>query len=235
MMPDATRRGRWENLNLGFLLQSALLFIFLSLFTAPIVTRGATGPHGCVDLIAEETSIKPARPFWVGLHFQLERGWHIYWTNPGDSGEPPRLKWDLPAGFHASSIHWPLPSRFEDHSLVDFGYQNEVVLPVEITPPSTLGTGPEAQLSATVNWLVCRDVCVPGRAALTLTLSFRKETPGPPTPGHILFAKARAKLPRPVPNSWRVSANLDKREFLLSIETGKREAGATFFRSSQIK
>ena len=113
-----------------------MLVPFLSLFAAPNRVAGATGPHGTVDLIAEQTSVQPARPFWVGLHFQLEKGWHIYWTNPGDSGEPPRVKWDLPAGFQAGSLHWPIPRRIEDHSLIDYGYQNEVLLPVEIRPPA---------------------------------------------------------------------------------------------------
>jgi len=213
-----------------FTRKGALLLIpFLSLLAAPYGVAGETGPHGTVDLIAERTSVQPARPFWVGLHFQLEKGWHIYWTNPGDSGEPPRVKWNLPAGFQAGSLRWPIPRRIEDHSLIDYGYQNEVLLPVEIRPPASLGMGADVQLSATVNWLVCREICVPGRAALALTLPIRRGTPGPPSPTYSLLAKARADLPRPAPQSWKVTANLDKHLFVLHVDTGKREGGATFF------
>jgi thiol:disulfide interchange protein DsbD len=210
-----------------FMRQGALGLVgVLSLLTAPGRVAGATAPHVTVDLIAEQTAVQPANPFWVGLHFQLENGWHIYWTNPGDSGEPPRVKWDLPAGFQAGPIQWPVPRRIEDHSLIDYGYQNEVLLPVEIRPA---GGGPEAKLNATVKWLVCREICVPGHADLELTLPMRMGTAGPPSSTHSLFAKAQADLPRPTPKPWKLSAKLDQHRFVLSVDTGKREAGATFF------
>src|SRR5208337_2359168 len=155
-MSPILRRGHRLKPHHDFIRTGALLLVpFLSLFAAPNRVAGETGPHGTVDLIAEQSSVQPTRPFWVGLHFQLEKGWHIYWTNPGDSGEPPRVKWDLPAGFQAGSLLWPIPRRIEDHSLIDYGYQNEVLLPVEIRPPASLGMGSDVQLSATVNWLVC--------------------------------------------------------------------------------
>jgi len=226
-MSPILRRGHRLKPHHDFIRTGALLLVpFLSLFAAPNRVAGETGPHGTVDLIAEQSSVQPTRPFWVGLHFQLEKGWHIYWTNPGDSGEPPRVKWNLPAGFQAGSLLWPIPRRIEDHSLIDYGYQNEVLLPVEIRP---LGGGSDVQLRATVNWLVCREICVPGRAALELTLPIRKGTPGPPSPMHSLFAKARADLPRRAPKSWKVTANLDQHRFVLNVDTGKRETEATFF------
>jgi len=206
-----------------------VLVPLLSLLAAPGRVAAATQPHGTVKLIAEQTSVQPARPFWVGLYFQLEKGWHIYWTNPGDSGEPPRVRWTLPAGFQAGPLQWPVPRRIEDHSLIDYGYPNEVLLPVEISPPASWAGGADVQLSATVNWLVCREICVPGRAALELTLPIRRGTAGLPSPLHSLFAQARADLPRPTPKSWKVTANLDKHRFILTVDTGKREAEATFF------
>lgn len=206
-----------------------LLIPFLSLFAAAGRLACATGPHGTLNLIAEQTSVQPPAPFRVGLHFQLERGWHIYWTNPGDSGEPPRVKWRLPAGFQAGPLLWPIPRRIEDHSLIDYGYQNDVLLPVEITPPARLSAGSEVQLNATVNWLVCGDICLPARADLALTLPVQKETPRPPTPTRSLFAKAQADLPSPAPKSWKMTASLDAHRIVLSIDTGKRQTDATFF------
>ena len=171
MVSSETSHGQRGIKDRDVIRAGALLLIpFLSLLAAPGRAASAAGPHGTVDLVAEQTTVQPDRPFWVGLHFQLEQGWHIYWTNPGDSGEPPRVKWTLPAGFQAGPLHWPIPRRIEDHSLIDYGYQNEVLLPVEITPPANLSVGSDVQLSATVNWLVCREICVPGRAALALTL-----------------------------------------------------------------
>ncbi len=230
MLTAEMRRGRRMNPNHRFSRTGALLFLpLLSLWAAPRDAAGASGPHGAVDLVSEQTSVQPARPFWVGLRFQLEQGWHIYWTNPGDSGKPPRVKWDLPAGFQAGPLHWPIPHRIEDHSLIDYGYQGDVLLAVEIRAPAKLAAGADVQLNATVNWLVCRELCVPGRAALALKLPTGTGKPGPESPMHPLFAKARAGLPRPAPKPWRVTANLDAHAFVLNVDTGKRETGAAFF------
>ena len=98
-----------------------LLASLVTVMVAPPQAPSATGPHGSVDLVSDVAAIQPGRPFWLGLRFRLEAGWHIYWTNPGDSGEPPRVKWNLPAGFEAGPIAWPVPRRIEDHSLVDYG------------------------------------------------------------------------------------------------------------------
>ena len=100
---------------------------------------------------------------------------------------------------------------------------------MKITPPLKLEGGSDVHLNATVSWLVCREICVPGRADLALTLPVRTGTPGPPSSTHSLFAKAQADLPRPAPKSWKVTANLDEHRFVLNIDTGKRETAATFF------
>jgi len=207
----------------------SLMTLLVCLPVLSSVARAATGPHGTVDLISERAFIRPGRVFRVGLHFQLERGWHIYWVNPGDSGEPPEVEWTLPAGFRAGPLGWPTPRRIEDRSLLDYGYEGEVILPVEIRPPVSLATGRDAHLGLSVAWLVCREICIPGRAALTLSLPVRKEARGEPTTHQKLFLKARAELPKPAPKQWKLGATLDSRKFILEIETGRREAEAIFF------
>jgi DsbC/DsbD-like thiol-disulfide interchange protein len=203
------------------------LALLLGIMALPSTVMSATAPHGSVELVADTSHVQPGRPFWVGFHFQLEPGWHIYWINPGDSGEPPRIKWNLPAGYQAGSIVWPTPERIVDHSLIDYGYQNDVLLPVEITPPSSLGVGSGAQLSGTLKWLVCREMCLPARADLALNLPL-KGTSGP-SPQHALFDKARAQLPVPSPKTWKLTASPGLHTFTLTIDTGKRESEATFF------
>ena len=205
--------------------------MLVPLLTLLAARRGAASPtHGTVQLVSEQSSIQPGRPLWVGLQFQLEPGWHIYWTNPGDSGEPPQVKWNLPPGFQAGPLHWPIPRRIEDHSLIDFGYQNQVLLPLAITPPARRGQEAEVRLNATVNWLVCREICVPARADLSLRLPVKN---GPPQPASTLmrslFAKARAELPQPAPKFWKVTATLDGRFWVLNVDAGKPESQAIFF------
>jgi thiol:disulfide interchange protein DsbD len=214
----------------GFIFDRGLGVIpWVCLFALAIQARAVSGPHGTIDLIAEQTSLQPARDFWVGLRFQLEKGWHIYWINPGDSGEPPKIQWNLPPGYHAGPLEWPTPHRIEDHSSIDYGYEDEVLLPVEIHSPASLGLESDIELRATVNWLVCRESCIPGRAALSLALPVRKGTAEQPSAWHALFAGTRADLPKPAPRRWNLAANLIGHRFLLNVETGKQEAKAAFF------
>ncbi len=89
------------------ILSAAMLAVCFSRAQA----AGVPIPHGTLELIAEKDWITPGHPFNVALRFELEKGWHVYWVNPGDSGEPPRVTWDLPAGIKAGAIEWPAPRR----------------------------------------------------------------------------------------------------------------------------
>src|SRR5205814_2836930 len=94
----------------------------------------ATGPssasaeHLRVSLTSENSTITGGQVFWLGVQFQLEPGWHVYWINPGDSGEPPHVKWTLPAGFQAGALRWPRPERISAASVTDYGYSGAVLL-----------------------------------------------------------------------------------------------------------
>ncbi len=91
------------------------------LLVASAQADGIPIPHGTVELIAENQSITAGHKLNLGLHFELEKGWHIYWVNPGDSGEPPRVTWQLPAGLAVVTKEWPAPRRLGVPSIVDFG------------------------------------------------------------------------------------------------------------------
>src|SRR5262249_10949749 len=91
-----------------------------------------SAPHIQVELVAESESARPGSALWVGLRMVLEKGWHVYWRNPGDSGLPPSLKWDLPAGVSAGPIEWPTPERIAFGPLVNYGYEGEVLLPAKL-------------------------------------------------------------------------------------------------------
>lgn len=90
--------------------------------------------HARVELLSRQASVKPSSDLQLGVHFMLEKGWHIYWINPGDSGQPPSFKWQLPTGFSAGEIQWPRPERMHpSKALADFGYSDEVLLPLTIS------------------------------------------------------------------------------------------------------
>lgn len=150
--------------------------------------------HVEAELIAPQTSLQPGQPFWVGLRLVMDDHWHTYWQNPGDSGLGTRLKWSLPEGFTAGPIVWPAPQLIPTPPLVSYGYEREVLLLTRITPPATLPPG-DITLSARASWLMCKDVCIPGKAEVSLTLPVRDAPPEPDPTWAGRFTATLAALP----------------------------------------
>lgn len=185
-------------------------------------------PHGTVDLVPAISSIRPGSPFQVGLLFRLEPGWHIYWKNPGDSGQPPRLKWELPAGFTAGEIEWPAPKRLPVGPLLDYGYEGDVLLPITIEASPEVPANSSQNLNVSLRVLVCRETCMPGKAALALTLPVRRGVPRAAAENASLFAQANASKPKALPSDWKISAQETAPAILLSI-TGAPQAAKISF------
>jgi DsbC/DsbD-like thiol-disulfide interchange protein len=203
--------------------------IALLLGTASAWATGTPIQHGTLELIAESQWIEPGHPFYLALRFQLEKGWHIYWVNPGDSGEPPRVTWQLPAGLTAGPMQWPTPQRLSHSSIADFGYHDAVTLIVPMHAPANLAAKQATKLGAEVKVLVCREFCVPDKAQLTLTLPIKSQPPLPDPQTIGLFAAARKSLPRPLPRNWKFNVNEAKDSFDLTAILGRQITHAIFF------
>lgn len=160
------------------------------------------------ELVAEVESIRPGEPFWVGIRLRMKDGWHVNWRNPGDAGLPPEVTWKLPDGFEAGDLHWPHPDRFSLPELSIFGYGGEVLLLVEITPPASLGAKKRIDISAHVDWLACREVCIPGGADLTLALAATGDKPVAASDHTELFDRAREALPVAA-DGWKFTAKIE--------------------------
>jgi DsbC/DsbD-like thiol-disulfide interchange protein len=186
-------------------------------------------PHGTLELVAENQWVTPGHGFSLGLHFQLEKGWHIYWVNPGDSGEPPRVTWQLPPGLSPGVIEWPAPRRLGTSSIVDFGYEDGVTLIVPVHAESSLAAQPLARLGAEIRVLVCREMCIPGKTQLSLTLPIKSGPAAPDVRTREWFAAARKDLPRPAPRSWKFSADDAKDSFVLAANLGAQITQVIFF------
>src|SRR5438105_1356224 len=133
------------------------------------LSQTAKPQHAKLSLLSEQTSLVPGSSQWLGLRFELDPGWHIYWTNPGDSGEPPKVSWRLPTGIKTGDLQFPAPQRIQDHGLTDYGYEGEVVLLSRLRMPVG-STSNKAEIGADVKYLVCREVCVPARESVGLSL-----------------------------------------------------------------
>ena len=121
-------------------------------------------------LHSSRAAVAPGETFTIVLRETINEGWHTYWRNPGDSGEPTSLTWTLPAGWRAGEIQWPAPHAVPFAMLVNYGYEGEVLFPVEITVPANARPGSTVTLTAAAYWLVCSDICIPEDATLTLNV-----------------------------------------------------------------
>ncbi len=160
-------------------------------------------------LISEASGVVAGKPFTVALRLTMAEGWHTYWRNPGDAGAPAFVDWQLPEGFASGPLQWPRPERFVSGPLMSFGYGGEVMLLTEITPPASLAPGSHARIVADAEWLVCREICIPQTATLTLDLPVVATPPPIDAQTAQPFRAARAALPEPAPRPAAFSASGD--------------------------
>ncbi|MBV9553598.1 MAG: thioredoxin family protein [Alphaproteobacteria bacterium] len=148
-------------------------------------------------LFAESESVAVGATLWLDVHLAISSGWHIYWRNPGDSGLPTTIEWTLPPGFAAGDIAWPPPERFVVGPIGSYGYAGETDLLVPVTTPAAIDSATPVHLAATVNYLVCSEICIPGSAKLATDLPAGAGAADPRQAAR--FAAARQRLPVPAP------------------------------------
>lgn len=191
--------------------------------------QAAPASHARVDLVARDSTLEANRVAWIGVLFDLEKGWHIYWVNPGDAGEPPRIQWDLPTGFQAGGIRWPIPLRLATGALVDYGYEGRVLLTVPLQVPASYQPGARVTLGADVRYVICREVCIPAKSRVTLSLPSGTATPADAAGRLELFRRAQDGSPKTMPATWKVQATESNGRFMLTVQTGTPETKAVFF------
>lgn len=112
--------------------------------------------HLSVSLVSDSKTVVPGQSFWLAVRLEMEDGWHVYWENPGGAGAKPEIEWNLPEGFTAGAVQWPVPDRHVLQGLTNYVYEGVVHLMVEILPPAEMQNSP-AELKAIVEWTVCSD------------------------------------------------------------------------------
>ncbi len=218
--------------------RSLRLFLAIGLLWAAFAlpacaaSDSADAPHVHVRLVVVPPALTPGKSAEAGLYFKLEEGWHIYWQNAGDAGEPPHLHWTLPGGVTAGPMQFPAPRRLPLGPLMDFGYEDEVLFPFQIDVAKNARMGP-ATLHAKVDWLVCRATCIPGKAELEIARTITSQASSDTGPDAALYGRYAARLPKPLPATDQAVFAPAGQGFALQITTGKRETEATFFSSDQ--
>ena len=179
--------------------------------------RAATPSHVQASLVAADATVQPGHPVSVALRLLHDPHWHTYWVNPG-TGYMTKLEWKLPAGWTAGEIQWPAPSILRDHTgaVVGNGYNDELFLPVTLTPPADLKAGDKVELTASAEWLMCDDVCIPGDAKVALTLSVASDAPKPDATWGEKIRATLTGLPR-TDAAWKASASRDAKTISLTV------------------
>ncbi|HBB54719.1 MAG TPA: thiol:disulfide interchange protein [Hyphomonadaceae bacterium] len=158
-----------------------------------------------ISLIAAARVAAPGETMALAFVQEIAPNWHIYWTNPGASGEPTQMTFEAPAGFVLSAPDWPTPTTIPLGPLVNYGYSGEVVYPLTLTIPPDAPPGPFT-IGVKARWLVCEEICIPeeGEAQLLLAVG---ETPVPDPTNAARIAAGQDLIPVPSPFDSVISAD----------------------------
>jgi thiol:disulfide interchange protein/DsbC/DsbD-like thiol-disulfide interchange protein len=177
-------------------LGALLLFLFAWLGGA---SGALAAPHMRVSLVPETRSVAPGSNVTLAFVMRPERGWHGYWRNPGDAGDAPRPAWRLPPGWQAGPLQYPVPDRLTLLGLVNYVYERDYALLVELRVPADAEPGATVPVDARLEYLVCTtEICVPETAEVTTELGI-----GAPRDRDPAFAGYRQALPRPLAGEGR--------------------------------
>ena len=175
-----------------------------------------TTPHVQAELVSATKSAQPGQPVTMGLKLDMTPQWHTYWKNPGDSGLPTRIQWQLPPGWKAGEIAWPYPQKLPVGPLMNYGYEDEVVLLVSMTPPADAPAG-TADIKAHVEWLVCKDICIPEKGDLDFQLPVSNAPPAPQPRWQAHIGRARNMLPVDA-QGWKYDAAIGQGKLVVKLE-----------------
>ncbi len=172
-----------------------------------------TTPQVRAELVAHAPEgVKPGQPLWLGLVIRHQPHWHTYWKNPGDSGLPTTLEWQLPAGVSAGDIQWPTPKKLPIGPLMNYGYEDTLLLPVPVQVSAGFA-GSQLDVKLKAEWLVCKDVCIPESGEFAISVPAQAATAGHAA----LFEAARAAVPQAVPDA-KASAAVEGETLVVSID-----------------
>ncbi len=187
--------------------------------------------HSSASLVIEQVAAMPGSQVKLGIQFVTDSGWHIYWQNPGDSGEPPRIQWQLPAGMTAAALEWPTPMRLTTSAGTDYGYQGTTILLSSVQIPATAHSG-TITIGGNLRWLVCHDICVPQSMHLEAPIQIASAASMADS-AHQLLQSAAERLPKALPTGYQAMAAISQDSFRLTLVSSEPITRAEFFPSEE--
>lgn len=165
---------------------AALLLLTATLTGAASAQATAESPHAKVTVVFERSAATPGDNFLGALKFELAEGWHIYWRNPGDSGLPPEAMWTETPGVTFGEFRFPVPHAIPLATLMNYGYEDEVVLLFPIQIAGDAKTGAEVPIAGRIDYLICADICIPESVSLSTALKIASSPEADATGGAII-------------------------------------------------
>jgi thiol:disulfide interchange protein/DsbC/DsbD-like thiol-disulfide interchange protein len=193
------------------LVAAAAAVLFLSLPASAQTLQGEMMVDA--SLVSDRASVAPGETFHLGLHQDIEEGWHTYWRNPGDSGEATRIFLDLPEGWTEGEIIWPAPRPYNLGPLTNYGYSGEVTLPVPVTVPADAQPG-MVTITGEATWLVCEDICIPEEDTFEITIEVGESAAD--SDGEALIGAALASAPETIEDA-RSGLRVDEGRLILTV------------------
>lgn len=194
------------------LCQAAALLAILLMASSALAQQ-----HATISLISDRNRINGFEQLLLGVHFRLDPGWHIYWINPGDSGQPPSFSWEAPSGFIVSNVKWPAPERIRDSAtLVDYGYTNEVTFLATLQEPEVRSSEQHYEIGVHTKFLICRELCIPAQASAKLAFPHSQDDT------HVqVLTSAKQKLPQRAPTAWKITGVQTRDAIVISVSGAK--------------
>ena len=149
-------------------------------------------------LVSEKVALSPGQTNYLGLTFEIEDGWHIYWQGLNDTGMPVTISLNLPPGYSQGEVQWPAPKRYiSPGDILDHVYEGTVTLVIPVNVPQEASG--KARFTGSAEWLVCKEACIMEDSQISLILPVSASDAVKPSRDAELFAKARETIPTPLP------------------------------------
>jgi thiol:disulfide interchange protein DsbD len=177
-------------------------------------------------LISEQSALVPGTTAWLGLTFDIEPEWHLYWNGYSDTGFPVKMTVTAPTGYSVGDAVWPAPKRHLTENFIDHVYEKQVTLLVPVQVPADAKLDSRATFRVEADWLVCKQACLPGSADLSLELGVERAAAMGTDAAR--FSAARARVAKPL-DSAKPEATITWSSDRVTIRTTNGSKGLAFY------
>ena len=130
----------------------------------------------------------------ISLEVITNPGWKIYWRYPGDSGLPTEINFNDSSNLKSFQIFWPAPFRFSTFGIDTFGYEGQIIFPINVIPEIV---NEMINLNTQISLLACNEICIPFQEEISLQIP---KTTSRPNINTRVRAQFLSLVPRKIPS-----------------------------------